>query len=405
MSSKALFPVFYPLCVDVMNDDIVHIVGAGIGGLTLALGLLRAGRRVKVYEQAPQLGEIGAGLSISPNASKGLQYLDMLDFMEAFSNAPQENHVFHGQTNEALVEINRRTDQDRFGGIYYQIHRADFHSELVRRVQRLDPYCIELSCRLAAVKHSGEDCELWFSDGRSILAKIVIGADGIKSVTRDEVFRDCEPEFTGVMAWRGLVKASSVDPMFTEPVSRVWTGAGRTFVTYPIRQAEIVNVVAFGQAAGWAEEGWSVRAELEELKQAFVDWCEPVQALIKAVPKESLYRWGLFARRPLDSFIKGRVALIGDAAHPMLPWFGQGASSSIEDGVVMARCFEKAQDTAEAFALYNKARFERVTFLQAESNKGTERMQSADPYSLRDAPRRDEDALGIFKYDPSTVEL
>jgi len=388
-----------------MSETTIHIIGAGIGGLTLALGLLRSGRRVKVYEQASQLGEIGAGLSISPNASKGLGYLGLLDFMEASSNAPSTNYVFHGETNEELVSIDRQTDIKRFNGTYYQIHRADFHSELVRRVEELDKDCIELGCGLLAIKHAGTHSELTFNGGRTVAAKTVIGADGIKSVTRDQIFRDCEPEFTGVMAWRGLIPAKKVDPMFVDPVSRVWTGAGRTFVTYPIRQAKIVNVVAFGQAPGWTEEGWSVRAEPDELKTAFEGWCEPVQALIDAVPNNTLFRWGLFARNPLDTFVKDNVALIGDAAHPMLPWFGQGASSSIEDSVVMARCFEKGQNTTEAFALYNKARCERVTFLQAESNKGTERMQSADPYSLRDAPRRDEDALGIFKYDPASVEI
>ena len=325
--------------------------------------------------------------------------------MESQSNVPQTNYVFHGETDEELVAIDRTTDVERFQGSYYQIHRADFHAELVRRVKKISKDCIELGCRLTGCRTADGRTELTFSDGREIIAKTVIGADGIKSVTRDAVFRDCKPEFTGVMAWRGLIPAGKVDTVFTDPVSRVWTGAGRTFVTYPIRKTGIVNVVAFGQASGWTEEGWSVKAELNELKSTFDGWCEPVQSLIQAIPYEALYRWGLFARDPLDTFVKGNVALIGDAAHPMLPWFGQGASSTIEDAVVMTRCFEKSQNVAEVFKLYNKARCERVTFLQAESNKGTERMQSADPYSLRDAPRRDEDALGIFKYDPAAVEI
>lgn len=386
-------------------DDRIHIIGAGIGGLTLALGLLRAGHPVKIYEQATKLGEIGAGLSISPNASKGLGYLGMLDFMETNSNAPKTNYVFHGETNEQLVAIDRTSDSERFSGTYYQIHRADFHEELVRRVKSFDPDCIELGCALEALTQLNASAQLSLSDGRKVMVQTLIGADGIRSVTRDAVFRDCEPEFTGLMAWRGLISAKDVSDMYSDPVSRVWTGAGRTFVSYPIRQSNIVNVVAFAQAPVWAEEGWTTRAEDEELETAFGGWCEPVQALIKSIPKETLFRWGLFARRPLDSFIHGNVALIGDAAHPMLPWFGQGASSSIEDSVVMTRCFEDSSNTSEAFELYNKLRYERVTFLQAESNKGTARMQSADPYSLRDAPRHDEDALGIFKYDPASVEL
>ena len=193
--------------------------------------------------------------------------------------------------------------------------------------------------------------------------------------------------------------------MFSDPVSRVWTGPGRTFVTYPIRGQSFVNVVAMGQAPQWTEEGWAVKADPQELIHTFQDWCEPVQTLIKAIPAAQLFRWGLFARKPLETLTKGNVALIGDSAHPMLPWFGQGASSSIEDSVVLARCFEHGNNAAQALKLYNKARHERVTFLQAESNMGTERMQGMDPYALRDAPRRDEDALGIFKYDPATVVL
>lgn len=193
--------------------------------------------------------------------------------------------------------------------------------------------------------------------------------------------------------------------MFVDPVSRVWTGPGRTFVTYPMRKTDLVNVVAFGQAPGWAEEGWAVRASPDELKTAFKDWCDPVQTLIAAVPDKTLFRWGLFSRTPLDTLIDGNIALIGDAAHPMLPWFGQGASSSIEDGVVMARCLLENDKIETGFERYNTARFERVHFLQKESNAGTARMQGFDPYVLRDQPRRDEDALGIFKYNPVTANI
>lgn len=388
-----------------MIKETIHIVGAGIGGLTLALGLLRGGQSVRVYEQAPELGEIGAGLSISPNASLGLGYLDMLDFMDSASNLPKSNYVFHGETNEELVDTDRSRDMRDFGGRYYQIHRADFHAELVRRVKEFDADCIALDHRLTKVTETNNTLTLNFADQDSVIAHTVIGGDGIKSAVRDEVFRDCDPEFTGVMAWRGLIPAADVSERFVDPVSRVWTGPGRTFVTYPVRGKALVNVVAFGQAANWVEEGWAVLAEPGELEACFEGFCEPVQELINAVPSENLFRWGLFARKPLDTLVQGRVALIGDAAHPMLPWFGQGASSSIEDGVVLARCMLDSADIDTALARYNTARFERVNFLQTESNLGTERMQGFDPYVLRDTPRRDEDALGIFRYNPATAEI
>ncbi len=383
----------------------IHIIGAGIAGLTLALGLLRQGLKIKIYEHANALGEVGAGLSISPNASKGLAYLDMSNFMETQSNTPQTNYVFHGATDEKLVAIDRKDDVRKFGAKYYQIHRSDFHAELVKRVLSLAPDAIELGHQLTSVEDNPEYTKLVFANGKTVKAETTIGADGIKSRVRDDVFGDCEPEFTGLMAWRGLITADQVPDIFTQAVSRVWTGPGRTFVTYPIRGTSLINVVAMGKASKWREEGWSVKANPQELLATFQDWCQPVQTLINAIPAQDLFRWGLFSRRPLPSLISGNVALIGDAAHPMLPWFGQGASSSIEDGIVFARCFEQADNAHKALKLYDKARHERVTFLQRESNLGTERMQGMDPYSLRDAPRRDEDALGIFKYNPAAVTL
>ena len=391
--------------IDLEMTDIIHIIGAGIGGLTLALGLLRQGRKIKIYEQAVDLAEVGAGLSISPNASKGLSYLGLSDFMEAASNVPQTNYVFHGVTGEELVAIDRREDVLRFGGKYFQIHRADFHAELVKRVAALAPQAIELGHKLEEIVQAPDYTQLIFTNGKVVEGQIAIGADGIKSKVRDHIFGDCEPEFTGVMAWRGLIPARQVPDMFVDPVSRVWTGPGRTFVTYPIRGESLVNVVAMGQASQWTEEGWAVKAEPQEIAKTFQDWCDPVQMLIRAIPAEQLFRWGLFSRTPLHSLTAGKISVIGDSAHPMLPWFGQGASSSIEDGVVRARCFEEAADDVQALKLYDRARHARVTFLQRESNLGTERMQGMDPYVLRDAPRRDEDALGIFKYNPATVDL
>ena len=388
-----------------MTDKTIHIIGAGIGGMTLALGLLQGGRKVRVYEQAPELGEVGAGLSISPNASKGLGYLGLLPFMDEHSNRPQRNYVFHGQTNEELVCINRQTDIEKYKGEYFQIHRADFHAELVRRVKALDPDAISLNHMLKDAKPSRNGVMLSFSNGEAIKPELVIGADGLKSVIRDKVFEYFEPEFTSLMAWRGLIPAETVPDIFVDPVSRVWVGPARTFVTYPIRHKNLVNIVAFAQAKQWTEEGWTVRADINEMVEAFDGYVEEVQMLIGAMPETNLFRWGLFSRKPLKSLVKGSIALIGDAAHPMLPWFGQGASSSIEDAVVLARCLLKYNDETEGLARYNDIRCERVTFLQRESNAGTERMQSFNPYSLRDAPRRDEDALGIFKFDPATVGI
>jgi len=182
-------------------------------------------------------------------------------------------------------------------------------------------------------------------------------------------------------------------------------GPGRNLVTYPIRGTDLVNIVALTRAEGWAEESWNAKAAPAELSALFEGWAPYVTDAIAAIGEDALYRWGLFVRTPLKQWVKGRVALLGDAAHPMLPYMGQGASSAIEDGVVLGRCFGEGADPIEALQLYERARVDRCAFLQAESNVGGDRLQALDPYFLRDNPPKNEDALGIFAYDPTSVEL
>lgn len=388
-----------------MTKDPICIIGAGIGGLTLALGLLKAGRDVLIFEQAPELGEVGAGLSISPNAALGLEYLDMIEFMEANSNAPLWQYTHHGETDEVLVAIDRGPVREQYGAAYYQIHRADFHAELVRRIEALNSDCIHLAHKLAEVKETSSGFLLRFENGTEHQAAALVGADGLRSIVRDQLFASDKPSFTGHMAWRGLIPANDLPDWYSEPASHVWVGPGKNCVCYPIRGKQLVNFVGFARADEWVEEGWSVKAKTGEIAAAFEGWHQHPTDLIAAVPDKDAYRWGLFAREPLDRLTKGNAALLGDAAHPMLPWFGQGASSSIEDGVVMARCFEATSDPGEAFARYDKARLDRVSFLQRESNLGGERLQALDPYTLKNMPPKHEDALGIFRYNPHAVPV
>jgi len=383
----------------------ICIIGAGIGGLSLALGLLQCGYNVRVFEQAPELGEVGAGLSISPNAALGLEYLGMLEYMDAESNIPIHQDTLHGLTNELLVSFDRTHAREEFGAAYYQIHRADFHRELIRRIEDLDPNCVILNHKLDAVTQTKSAVNLRFDNGEFLTAELVIGGDGVRSVVRDQVFGDCKPEFTGHMAWRGLIPAENLPEYFTEPYSRNWLGEGRNCVTYPVRGKALVNFVGLALADGWQEEGWSIRAKKGELAKVYGNFHELPRQAIAAIPEDTIFRWGLFARKTVDSLVKGRVALLGDAAHPMLPYFGQGASSSIEDSVVLTRCFEDSADWQEAFNRYNRTRLKRVTTLQRESNLGGERLHKLDPYDLRDKPVKNEDALGIFNYNPATVGI
>ena len=387
------------------RETSISIVGAGIGGLALALGLARQGLRPRVYEQAPEIGEVGAGLSISPNASKGLQSLGLGEFLEATANEPLIQWTHHGKTDEDLVRIDRHNCRQQYGAAYYQLHRADLHDELLRRCRAFDPDMLQLGVRLTGVEADDRAATAVFDSGERVASDLLIGADGVRSSVRDAVFGGGDVTFTGRAAWRGLIPAGELPDWATEAVSHNWIGPGRTFVTYPIRGRELVNFVAFARTDEWIEESWSAPAQPGEIRAAFSDWCERVMTVCDALDGRQCFRWGLFTRKPLDTLVAGRVVLIGDAAHPMLPFFGQGASSAIEDGVVLSRCFAAADEPLAALAMYDRVRLERVSHLQAESNLGAERLQGIDPYVLRDQPPRNEDSLGIFRYDPVTVPL
>jgi len=383
----------------------ITIIGAGIGGLTLALGLARQGLRPQVFEQAPQVGEVGAGLSVSPNATRALEALDLGEFLAQNANEPLTQWTHHGRTNEDLVEIDRRNCRQQYGAAYYQLHRADLHGELLRRCRALDGDMLHLGRRLVAVEESAGAVAAIFDSGEAVMSDVLIGADGVRSTVRDVVFGGGDMAFTGQAAWRGLIPADELPAWATEPVSHNWIGPGRTFVTYPIRGRELVNFVAFARTEEWVDESWSTPAEPGEIRAAFSDWCDPVMQVLDAMDSKQCFRWGLFSRTPLASLVHGRCGLIGDAAHPMLPFFGQGASSAIEDGLILSRCFEHEGSAAAALAVYNRVRLERVSHLQRESNLGAERLQGLDPYVLRDQPVKNEDSLGIFRYDPVTVSL
>lgn len=383
----------------------VAVIGAGIGGMAAALGLARAGIRPKVYEQAPELGEVGAGISMSPNAMKGLRFLGVEEAVTRLSNEPLDQYTRHYRTGEVLVNFDRRNTREEFGAPYLQLHRADLHGALCDALHELRPEALEVNKTFVNLEQGDSGVEMRFADGSSARADVVIGADGLKSRVRQTVFREDDPEFSEFVAWRGLIPRAAIEHLDLEPGSCVWAGPARMFVRYPVRLGELQNIVAFAKTSQLESESWSQTASTDDLLALFSDFEPTVGSLISALPGGRCHTWGLFARDPLPNWVSGRVAVLGDAAHPMLPWFGQGAASAIEDGVVLARAFAASSKVAEALRRYEAARLERVTRIHRESLLGGERLTVPDTDKLRGQAPKTEDTLGITQYDPATVAI
>lgn len=388
-----------------MNESHIAIVGAGIGGLSAALGLARAGHQVQVFEQTPALGDVGAGISLSPNAMKGLRYLGLEPAIEAAADEPPQQITRRHFDGEVLVHIDRSATREQYGAPYLQMHRADLHSTLVAALAENAPGAVTLGKAAVNAVEQSDGVEIEFADGTSTKADVLIAADGLKSAIRQRVFGEDAPDFSGFVAWRGLIPRGDIEHLKLAPGSCVWVGPARVFVRYPVRHGALENIVAFAKTDQWETESWSQTASTDDLRTLFAEFQSDVLALIDALPGGRCHTWGLFARDPIPHWATERIAVLGDAAHPMLPWFGQGAASAIEDGVVLARAFVEAAAPAEALQRYQAARRDRVTEIHRESLLGGERLVDPNSDKLKNHPPRTEDSLGITRYDPATAAV
>ena len=352
----------------------IAIVGGGLGGLAAALFLRKAGLEATVYEQAPELREVGAGIVVAPNMVRPLGDLGLTDKLSAFAVRLEAAWEFRNWQNGRVLFVQPMGEEcERLYGTHcYVAHRADllnlFLQALPAQQLRLDHRCIE-------VNQDGREAQLVFTSRTGsktkVAADVVIGADGIHSAIRQAIAPKVDARFSGLCAFRCLVPAGKAPEMALRPVQTLWLGPGRHFVHYPISCGRLVNFVAIVPAGDWRAESWTADGEIPDLIREFEGWDDRLQQLI--VSASETKRWAMYDRAPLEKWTEGRVGLLGDAAHAMLPFFAQGAAQAIEDAVVLADCLRRADTGSAGHALqrYEAIRRPRASRVQ-EMSRGRE---------------------------------
>ena len=336
------------------------IAGAGIGGLTAALALLRQGLPVTILEQAGEMREVGAGVQISANGTLALARLGVGAALEEVSTEAAGKQVRLWSTGATwkLFDLGAAS-RTLYGSPYLMVHRADLHRVLADAVLALDPDAIRLGQKVTGLAQDAEGVTITTASGQTHRGSIAIGADGVHSVLRSLLFGPGQAAFSGIMAWRGVIRAADLPPHLREPVGVNWVGPGAHVIHYPLRRGELVNLVGIVEQDGWRSESWSEQGSRADFLQDFAHWHEDVQTLIRAVDQP--YKWALMAREPMQSWTRGRVTLLGDACHPTLPFLAQGAVMAIEDGYILARAMAQYSGQPElALLRYEQARLERT---------------------------------------------
>ena len=342
----------------------VAIIGGGIGGLSAALALLREGFDVQVYEQAARFGEIGAGIQISPNAARLLYRYGLAAAMDRYGVRPRAVHQKRWDDARTLQRALLGPDVEaRFGAPYFHFHRGDLAALLAEAIPNERTHA---GHRLVDLEERGSRIVVRFDNGASAEADLVIGADGIHSRVRHLVFGPEKPRFTGCAAWRGLVPAERIGHLDIEVASHNWMGPGAHCVHYWVSAGRFMNVVCVVEHGAWTSESWTDKGRVEDVLALYDGWHPTVRGLIAAFPETFI--WALHDRLPLPRWSQGRVTLLGDACHPMLPMMAQGAAQAIEDGAALAALLKAMpDDVPAALRRYEDVRKPRATRLQEAS--------------------------------------
>ena len=376
----------------------VIIVGGGIGGLFAANALTAHGLPVAVYEQAPALGEVGAGVFLTPNSVRHLQRVGLGPEVERWGArvGPGSHYFRHDGAPIAPVQV---TDSSGWNATF-GMHRADFVEFLAKA---LPAGVVHTGHRCTGFEQDGDKARVSFANGNAAQADIVIGADGIHSELRPFVFPPSNPVFHGSVAYRGIVAHERV-PHWPTDRWLMWLGKGKHFLAFPVRAGKLINYVGFVPADQEMKESWSAPGDPDVLRREFAGWDPRIEGLLQQV--EKTFRWALYDREPLPSWTRGRLTLLGDAAHPMLPHLGQGANQSIEDGMALATILARADNTTAPAALlaYERLRRERVAQVQRGARENGMRYDSAySDLGVRDAEITAHAAFRMRLYDHDVV--
>lgn len=341
----------------------VAIVGGGIGGLFAANALIAHGLQVSVHEQAPALGEVGAGIFVTPNSVRQLDRVGLGPAVEKWGARVGAGSRYFREDGSPIAPV-QVTDSKGWNATF-GMHRADMVGLLAAA---LPPTVVNTDRRAVGFAQDERGARVTFANGDSVEADIVVGCDGIHSQMRPFVFPPSNPVFSGTVAYRGLVPRASV-PDWPAGAWQMWLGRGRHFLVFPVRAGELLNFVGFVPADAGMKESWTAKGDPDALRAEFAGWDPRIEGLLSHV--QSTFKWALYDREPLPTWTSGRLTLLGDAAHPMLPHLGQGANQSIEDGMALATILSRTDraNAPAALVAYEALRRERVAGVQRDARE------------------------------------
>jgi 6-hydroxynicotinate 3-monooxygenase len=355
----------------------IAIIGAGMGGLTAAATLRQRGIEVRIYEQAKQFARVGAGIQQSANAIRVLRAIGLEDKIRSLAFQPSSWANREWDSGEMKFDLRLGAEfEEKYGAPYLLLHRGDLHSVLASAVPQS---LIEMNRRLVGLAEKASGVELKFEDGSVEEADGVIGADGVHSTVRELLLGPDEARFTGRVAYRTTFPAALLKGASIYDCTK-WWGPDRHIVIYFVTpQKSEIYFVTSQPEPDWRNESWSALGNMDELRAAFKGFHSQVQRVLEACPQA--HKWALYERDPLPTWQKGRVVLLGDACHPMMPYMAQGATNAMEDAAVLARCLEGAvsADVARRFAQYEATRKPRTSRIQLTSRRNEWLSTRTDP--------------------------